>query len=175
MIVRTPAEDDLEEIFALVTASDRELLGDWGGVGSELIRLTEERAVAEVPRYAVAPRVYLQNATADASDSAAGFYAARGYVPSRYQFRMVADLEVEPARGWVGSIGVLPQWRGRGIGEALLRTSFAEFWRRGERRVALGVDAHNAAATRLYERAGMHVLYRITLYEKELRGRDQAS
>jgi mycothiol synthase len=71
--------------------------------------------------------------------------------------------------GWVGTLGVLPRHRGRGIGDALLRTAFAEFWRRGERRVALGVDAESEAATRLYERAGMRVLYTIVLYEKELR------
>jgi mycothiol synthase len=310
VIVRAPVEDDLKEVFVLVTASDRALLGDsdwteddlrreWHdldlahdawvlelgdriggyatfddrgggrliaegyvhpellgrGVGSELIRLTEERAVAEIPQYAAAPRVYLQNATADASDCTAGLYATRGYAPSRYHFRMVADLGVEPAMtsvrgieirgyrpgeeeravheviedafaerpdtrrrsfeewsqrvfdepgfdptlcwvavsdgavvganvsawkrngdwGWIDSIGVLPEWRGRGIGEALLRTAFAEFWRRGECRVALGVDADNAAATRLYERAGMQVFYTVILYEKELRGRDQAS
>jgi mycothiol synthase len=71
--------------------------------------------------------------------------------------------------GWIGMLGVLPSHRGRGIGEALLRTAFAEFWHRGERRVALGVVADNAIATRLYERAGMHVLYTIVVYEKELR------
>ena len=71
--------------------------------------------------------------------------------------------------GWIGTLGVLPSHRGRGIGEALLRTAFAEFRRRGERRVALGVAAHSESATRLYERAGMRRLYTIVLYEKELR------
>ena len=71
--------------------------------------------------------------------------------------------------GWVGTLGVLPSYRGRRIGDALLRTAFAEFWRRGERRVALGVAAESEGATRLYERAGMRVLYTIVLYEKELR------
>ena len=71
--------------------------------------------------------------------------------------------------GWVGTLGVLPSHRGRGIGEALLRTAFAEFWRRGERRIALGVAADSDSATRLYERAGMRRLYTIVLYEKELR------
>jgi mycothiol synthase len=71
--------------------------------------------------------------------------------------------------GWVGTLGVLPAHRGRGIGEALLRTAFAEFWRRGERRVALGVAAHSEAAMRLYERAGMRRLYTGVLYEMELR------
>ena len=72
--------------------------------------------------------------------------------------------------GWVGTLGVRPTWRKRGIGEALLRTGFGEFFRRGERTVALQVDAQSSTgAPRLYERAGMRVLYRIAVFEKELR------
>ncbi|MGH2446831.1 MAG: GNAT family N-acetyltransferase [Candidatus Limnocylindria bacterium] len=60
--------------------------------------------------------------------------------------------------GWVGTLGVRRAWRGRGLGEALLRHSFVEFHRQGRRSVALGVDAESlTGATRLYERAGMHV------------------
>jgi mycothiol synthase len=73
--------------------------------------------------------------------------------------------------GWIGSLGVRPAWRRRGLGEALLRASLCEFFRRGERRVALGVDAGNATgATRLYERVGMQVLYEVDLYRKPLDG-----
>jgi mycothiol synthase len=72
--------------------------------------------------------------------------------------------------GWVDALGVLPSHRRRGIGDALLRTAFAEFWRRGERRVALSVRADNpTGATRLYERAGMKVKVTTVLWEKELR------
>jgi ribosomal protein S18 acetylase RimI-like enzyme len=71
--------------------------------------------------------------------------------------------------GWVERLGVRPAWRRRGIGEALLRAAFAEFHRRGERTVALQVDAESpTGATRLYERAGMRVLYEV-VWEKELR------
>lgn len=73
--------------------------------------------------------------------------------------------------GWIGTVGVAPAFRGRGIGEALLRWSFAEFLRRGERRVALGVDAQNeTGAARLYERLGMRTLWEAPVWEKELRG-----
>ena len=69
--------------------------------------------------------------------------------------------------GWIGSLGVRDGWRRRGIGEALLLTSFAEFHRRGERKVALGVDVQNpTGATRLYERVGMRVFWEAVLYEK---------
>ena len=72
--------------------------------------------------------------------------------------------------GWVGTLGVRRQWRKRGIGLALLRHSFNEFYRRGKRKVGLGVDAQNlTGALRLYEGAGMHVHQAFDQYEKELR------
>lgn len=72
--------------------------------------------------------------------------------------------------GWVGTLGVLRPWRKRGLGLALLRHSFNEFYKRGKRKVGLGVDAENlTGALRLYENAGMHVHQTFDLYEKELR------
>jgi ribosomal protein S18 acetylase RimI-like enzyme len=63
------------------------------------------------------------------------------------------------AMGYVGILGVLKEARGRGIGKALLRRSFAEFAARGRREVRLGVDAENAdGAVKLYEHVGMSVL-----------------
>jgi ribosomal protein S18 acetylase RimI-like enzyme len=60
--------------------------------------------------------------------------------------------------GYVGAIGVRPAWRGKGLGKALLYRTFAEFWRRGTRRVTLDVDSQNTTgAVALYERVGMHV------------------
>jgi mycothiol synthase len=71
---------------------------------------------------------------------------------------------------WVGTLGVRKPWRGRGIGEALLRRSFLEFRRRGHDHVALGVDAANeTGANALYERVGMHVTHQFDEYEKRLR------
>jgi len=76
----------------------------------------------------------------------------------------------DPDLGWVGSLGVRRQWRKRGIGLALLQHSFNEFYRRGKRKVGLGVDAQNlTGALRLYENAGMHVHQAHDHYEKELR------
>ena len=50
-----------------------------------------------------------------------------------------------------------------------LEEAFGEFYRRGESRCALGVDANNTTgATRLYERAGMRVLWEAVIFEKEL-------
>jgi mycothiol synthase len=217
------------------------------GVGSELLRLTEERAAEELSR--TGGRVVLQNATLLGDDCTPNLYARNGYEPVRHFWRMVIDLdeppeprvpagvEIRPYRpaearalhaameeafadhwehtertfeeyakrtfhrpghdpglywaaleggeivggalcdwkregdwGWVGVIGVRPAWRRRGIAEALLHTAFAEFFRRGERRVGLGVDAESpTGATRLYERVGMRVFSRAVVYQKVLR------
>jgi mycothiol synthase len=72
--------------------------------------------------------------------------------------------------GWVGDLCVRRPWRTRGFGLALLQHAFREFYRRGFRRVGLGVDAENpTGATRLYERAGMNITRNFVIYEKELR------
>jgi ribosomal protein S18 acetylase RimI-like enzyme len=55
----------------------------------------------------------------------------------------------------------------------LLRESFRRFRKTGETTVALGVDVENpTSATRLYERAGMRVLWQAEVWQKELRPRD---
>lgn len=72
--------------------------------------------------------------------------------------------------GFVAALGVRRAWRRRGLGFALLRHAFGEFHRRGLPHVTLGVDAENpTGATRLYERAGMHVVKEDVVFEKELR------
>ena len=72
--------------------------------------------------------------------------------------------------GIVNTLGVRRPWRRSGLGMALLRHSFGEFYRRGVHTVALGVDSQSlTGATRLYERAGMHILISYDQYEKELR------
>lgn len=72
--------------------------------------------------------------------------------------------------GEVNGLSVLRPWRKRGLGLALLYTAFGEFYRRGENKVILWVDAQSlTGATRLYERAGMHITRQFDQYEKELR------
>ena len=79
-------------------------------------------------------------------------------------------IEDDTDMGWVGSLGVLRPYRKQGLGLALLRHSFGEAYRRGRRKVGLGVDAQNlTGALRLYEKAGMRVDRKDTAYEKELR------
>ena len=59
-------------------------------------------------------------------------------------------------RGWVDYLAVSATHRGRGIGAALLRRSFAMFADRDVRRILVSVDAQNpTGATAVYERVGM--------------------
>ncbi len=81
-----------------------------------------------------------------------------------------ASYKGEEDRGWVASVGVLREYRRRGIGEALLLTVFDTFYNMGKKRVGLGVDASSlTGAATLYKRVGMHVNKQFDLYEKELR------
>jgi len=84
----------------------------------------------------------------------------------------LCDLRTEddPGMGWVGSLGVVRPYRKQGLGLALLRHSFGELYRRGRRKVGLGVDAGNlTGALRLYQKAGMRVYRQHNTFEKELR------
>lgn len=86
--------------------------------------------------------------------------------------RLVGETSGVPQRfgmGWIGTVGVVPEARGLGVGRALLLRIIAEFWARGERRVGLAVDAANeTGATRLYESVGMRTSFGAVAYEKDI-------
>lgn len=80
------------------------------------------------------------------------------------------EMSEDPEMAWIYVVGVRPLWRRRGIALALLQHSFGQLCQAGKRKVALEVDADNrTGATRLYEKAGMHVERRQETFEKELR------
>jgi mycothiol synthase len=66
--------------------------------------------------------------------------------------RLYAD-DREP-HGEVKLIGVLPPWRGRGLGRALLRWGIRRLQGRGVATTALAVSAENAQALAMYEAHG---------------------
>ncbi len=71
--------------------------------------------------------------------------------------------------GWVLELFVGPGRRRRGLGLVLLQAGFRALRQRGHTHVGLEVDSENeTGATRLYERAGMHVTRRYATYEKAL-------
>ncbi|WP_133916015.1 GNAT family N-acetyltransferase [Streptomyces sp. NBC_00582] len=70
------------------------------------------------------------------------------------------------AMGWIRSLGVLREARGRGLAGLMLRHAFAAFAARGRDTVGLGVDTANATgAPRLYARHGMTVHYAVDTWE----------
>ncbi len=76
--------------------------------------------------------------------------------------------------GGVNSLAVAREWRGRGIGLALLQHAFGEFYRRDLRRAGLAVDSQNlTGATRLYQHAGMCKTRGYLNMKKELRADTQ--
>jgi ribosomal protein S18 acetylase RimI-like enzyme len=68
--------------------------------------------------------------------------------------------------GSIQNIGILPRYRGRGMGEALLLRSLHGFRNAGLGRAMLEVTATNDAAIRLYRRVGF--LRRKTIYKPVL-------
>ena len=75
-----------------------------------------------------------------------------GAVMNRGQWRAQSDT------GWVKNLGVLPGWRGRGIGRVLLLESARLFHERGRRRMVLGVSVDNpTAAPAFYLRMGLKI------------------
>ncbi len=75
----------------------------------------------------------------------------------------------EPNKGIINKVAVRRPWRKRGLAMALVRHALGEFWRRGMRRVELGVDAASPTnAHILYQRAGMHPAIEWVVYEKVL-------
>jgi mycothiol synthase len=70
---------------------------------------------------------------------------------------------------WVDSLGVLEEFRGRGIGGALLERAFRGFRDSGYGKVALNVDSDNpTGATHFYEANGMHVRRHWVVFNKPL-------
>jgi hypothetical protein len=66
----------------------------------------------------------------------------------------IQGLQTSPALGAIQNIGVVPAWRGRGIGRELIRRSLQGFRDAGCRIVTLEVTVHNLAAIRLYQTMG---------------------
>jgi GNAT superfamily N-acetyltransferase len=71
--------------------------------------------------------------------------------------------------GWVKDIATSPDWRGRGVGKALLLHALSEHRARGNRTVGLKVDDRNpTGAVALYERCGFRVERRYLALGKQL-------
>ncbi|MEZ4362781.1 MAG: GNAT family N-acetyltransferase [Kofleriaceae bacterium] len=79
----------------------------------------------------------------------------------------VALLAVRGRRVRVAAMGVIEGLRGRGVGRALLDSSFAAARDAGAARVLLEVIAENVAAVELYRRAGFVETRRLVGYQRD--------
>jgi GNAT superfamily N-acetyltransferase len=66
----------------------------------------------------------------------------------------LANLGRRGEKTWLGGIGVVPKYRGSGVGESLTRTLLDQAREAGAREMALEVIVENAPAIALYEKLG---------------------
>lgn len=74
----------------------------------------------------------------------------------------------DDGQGYLAYLATARDWRGRGLGRALLAASLEKMRAAGIERAALSVNARNESATRLYESVGMREASRADRYEKRL-------
>lgn len=98
------------------------------------------------------------------SDAMAGYLLAYFYE---------ADAAVDGYReAWIGQLGTLPGWRGRGVGTALLAYALAAYRAAGYEQAGLDVDSANGTgALGLYERVGFRTVRSSTSWVREIPAR----
>jgi mycothiol synthase len=84
------------------------------------------------------------------------------------QVRAAGNARSGLAEGLIDKLGVLADWRKRGLATYLLVQSMRAFAADGLTHATLGVDADNASALKLYERVGFETIRQTTVYEKTL-------
>jgi len=85
---------------------------------------------------------------------------------SRYE----ADDELLGRRdGWIQTLGTLREWRGRGVGSALITEALHAYVAEGLTHASLGVDSENpSGAARLYRSLGFEPRQRMITHQIEL-------
>jgi ribosomal protein S18 acetylase RimI-like enzyme len=82
---------------------------------------------------------------------------------------LLDDARAEFNEGYVSVLGVLKEFRGRGLAQLLLRRAFVHYRELGRRATALGVDATNTTgAVALYEKVGMSAVLVMEAFEHDL-------
>jgi hypothetical protein len=70
----------------------------------------------------------------------------------------IQGLKTGPREGGIQNIGVIPEFRGYGLGTVLIEAAVDGFYQAGCRTVHLEVTAENTSAIRLYERLGFRIV-----------------
>jgi mycothiol synthase len=133
-----------DELEALVKADDAAFQDHWGYIPRPIEEELEQwKHWIETDRLFDSSLFFL--AIDNKTDEIAGICLCR------------IEQHDNPENAYIDSLGVLRNYRRKGLALALLNHSFGELWRRGKQKVALHVDASSlTGATRLYEKAGMH-------------------
>ena len=71
---------------------------------------------------------------------------------------MVLSSFVSLEAGHISQLCVMPNFRGSGLGNELLRTAAAALYQHGAQRISLTVTASNATAISIYEKFGFHTV-----------------
>jgi mycothiol synthase len=69
---------------------------------------------------------------------------------------------------WIVQVGTRPEWRGRGLGSALVVEALRRWRASGGERMLLDVNANNPSAARVYARLGFEVIGRRARYVRVL-------
>jgi ribosomal protein S18 acetylase RimI-like enzyme len=89
-------------------------------------------------------------------DARAASWTIEGTLVAVAGAEIIGSLVLEPSRHGFGEIGmaVAREWRGRGVGSALLAAAIEWARDRGLHKLSLGVFAHNTPAIELYRKFG---------------------
>jgi ribosomal protein S18 acetylase RimI-like enzyme len=84
-----------------------------------------------------------------------------------------ADAAADGYReAWIGQLGILPGWRGRGVGTALLAHALEAYRAAGYEQAGLDVDSGNATgALGIYQRVGFEVVRSATSWVRAIPAR----
>ena len=80
----------------------------------------------------------------------------------------MVGIEKEQSLAFLFGLGIDPDYRRRGCGQALLERTIAEFGRRGLTKIALEVESGNNAACNLYRKCGFRVVTAFEYHSKLL-------
>lgn len=139
-----------------ITALDRQLFGidSWPRT-----MFVDEMAQPETRRYIIAE---LPSGVEHQSSEGQGTSNSPGKTVAGY-----AGLMCVPPIGDIQTIGVLPEFEGRGIARAMLDELIAEAIRRGAQDVMLEVSSTNPRAQRLYQRYGFEHIHTRRKYYRD--------
>jgi len=156
-----PVTLELDENLTIRRASEGEI--------EEIKRMSARQTILELDEYELQEKeriekddlkrldVFLRRPGNEFYVAATREGAMAGYVWFGVSERPFSGIKV----GWIYDIEVVPEHRGRGIGEALMRHALKVSKERGFSQTGLMVNQKNEVAWSLYEKLGFQTEYRI--------------